>query len=122
MSNEENTIQAQEAQEPTGAFLDSLVRNNKQIRKDRAIAIGEDAGIRYKREVEDLEIKIRRLGREQENMLDMSPDNAMSLMVAKDFDSKTFVEKDIAFGIEIRNLRIRLEIASERYSYLFGGI
>ena len=109
-------------EENQGAFLESLVRNNKQIRQDRAIAIGEDAGIRYKREVEDLEIKIRRLERERENMLDMSPDNAMSLMVAKDFDSKAFVEKDIAIGIEVRNLRIRLEIASERYTHLFEGV
>jgi len=103
-----------------GAFIESLVRNNKQIRQDRAATIGEDACIRYKREVEDLGINIRRLERERENMLDMSPDNAMSLVVASDFDSKQFVDRDIQFGIEIRNLTIKLEIAKERYDHLFG--
>ena len=104
-----------------GAFLESLVRNNKKIRQDRAEAIGEDAQIRYKREVEDLEIKIRQLNRERESMLDMSPENAMSLVLASDFDSKAFVEKDIAMGVEMRNLQIKLEIASERFAHLFGG-
>ena len=33
---------------------------------------------------------------------------------------KDFVEKDIKLGIEIRNLEIKLEIAKERYKYLFG--
>ena len=104
-----------------GAFTESLVRNNKKIRQDRAEAICEDAQIRYKREVEDLQIKIRQLNRERENMLDMSPENAMSLMVATDFDSKSFVEKDLSMGIEIRNIQIKLEIATERYNVLFGG-
>lgn len=31
------------ADEKTGAFISSLKRNNKQIREDRAISIGEDA-------------------------------------------------------------------------------
>ena len=104
-----------------GAFLESLVRNNKKIRQDRAEAIGEDAQIRYKREAEDLEIKMRQLNRERESMLDMSPENAMSLVLASDFDSKAFVEKDIAMGVEMRNLQIKLEIASERFTHLFGG-
>jgi len=38
-----------------GAFLSSLKRNNKQIRDDRAAAIGESAQLLYKRAVEDLE-------------------------------------------------------------------
>ena len=38
-----------------GAFVDSLVRNNKQIKKDRAIAIAESLHMKYKRKVEDLE-------------------------------------------------------------------
>lgn len=104
-----------------GAFIESLKRNNKQIRGDRAEAIGEDAAIRFKRVVEDLEIDIRRKQRERDNMLDLSPDNAMSLMVAKDFDSAKFVERDIGLGLEIRELRIRLEIAQARYNELFVG-
>ena len=44
-----------------GAFVESLKRNNQKIREDRAIAIAEDAQLIYKREVEDLEIQIKRL-------------------------------------------------------------
>jgi len=102
-----------------GAFFGSLVRNNKKIREDRAIAISEDAQTIYKREVEDLEMKIKRLRRERENMLDLSPTNADSLVLATDFDAKAFVEKDIALGVQIRNLEITLEIARDRYTHLF---
>ena len=103
-----------------GAFIDSLVRNNKQIKEDRAISIEEDARIRFKRVVEDIEIEIRRKKRERDNMLDLSPDNTLSLMVAKDFDSALFVKRDLELGIEIRNLEIKFEIANTRLNTLFG--
>jgi hypothetical protein len=105
-----------------GAFISSLKRNNKQIRDDRAAAIGEDAQLIYKREIEDLNVTIKRMLREQENMLDLSPDNAMSLKLASDFDSKDYVLKDIELGVKIRNAEIKLEIATKRYKYLFGGM
>lgn len=103
-----------------GAFFESLVRNNKKIRNDRAVAIAEDAQLIYKREKEDLELQIKRLKRERENMLDLSPTDAQSLVLATDFNSKAFVEKDIDIGVKIRNLEIKHEIASERYARLFG--
>lgn len=103
-----------------GAFLSSLVRNNKKIREDRAQSIAEDAQTLYKREVEDLELKMKKVARERENMLDMSPTSADSLVLATDFDAKAFVEKDISIGVELRNLEIRLEIAKKRYQHLFG--
>ena len=110
----------EEQEKLQGAFVDSLKRNNKQIREDRATAIGEDAQIIYKREVEDLEIQIKKVKRDREAMLDLSPTTATSLVLASDFNSKDFVVKDIKLGIEIRNLEIKLEIAKERYKYLFG--
>lgn len=104
-----------------GAFIDSLKRNNKQIRDDRATAIAEDTQLVYKREIEDLEINIRKMKREQENMLDLSPTDARSLVLASDFDSKDYVNKDLELGVKIRNAEIKLEIAKKRYVYLFGG-
>ena len=44
-----------------GAFLSSLKRNNKQIRDDRAQAIGETAQLVFKRKVEDLEMSIKQM-------------------------------------------------------------
>ncbi len=104
-----------------GAFKASLKRNNKEIRSDRADAIEEDAQLIFKRKVEDLDVEVKRLKRDRDNMLDMSPDNAMSLKLAENFDSRAFVDKDIALGVEIRNTEIRLEIAQNRYAHLFEG-
>jgi hypothetical protein len=112
--SEENVVQA-------GKFFESLRRNNKQIREDRATAIAEMAELKYKRQIEDLQVLLKDKRRTQENMLDMSPDNAMSLKMAENFDADTYVGEDIKIGIEIRNLEIKLEIARNRYEYLFGG-
>lgn len=107
--------------ETQGAFISSLKRNNKQIRDDRAQAIGEDTQMIYKRHIEDIELSIKKMKREQENMLDLSPTDAHSLVLASDFDSTAYADKDIALGIKIRNEEIKLEIAKRRYLYLFGG-
>lgn len=115
-------INEQEVQESEGAFLASLKRNNKQIRADRAAAISEDTQLIYKRQIEDLDLSIKRMKREQENMLDLSPTNAQSLILASDFNSKEYTEKDIDLGVKIRNAEIKLEIAQKRYNYLFGGM
>lgn len=109
-------------QKVQGAFIESLKRNNKQIRADRADAIGEDAQLIYKRQVEDLQMEITKMKREQENMLDLSPSHAQSLILASDFDAQEYVKKDIDLGVKIRNAEIKLEIAQRRYNYLFGGI
>lgn len=121
MSTEQETPQPNASLEAmSGAFVDSLKRNNRKIREDRAIAIAEDAQIIYKREVEDLELQIKRIKREREAMLDLSPTTADSLVLASDFDSKAFVAKDISMGIDIRNLEIKLDIARARYNHLFA--
>ena len=106
-----------------GAFLESLKRNNRQIREDRAAAIVEDAHLIYRREIEDLAMQIKRLKREQENMLDLSPTDADSLVLASDFDAKEYVTKDIEISVKIRNLEIKYDLAQKRYQYLFtiGG-
>ena len=75
----------------------------------------------YKRTVEDIELQIKKLKREREAMLDLSPTNADSLILATDFDSKKFVDKDLEIGIQLRNLEIKLEVAKARYKYLFSN-
>ena len=113
MENQEGTV--------VGAFFSSLKRNNRQIRDDRATAIAEDTELIYKRNIEDLDLSIKKMKREQENMLDLSPTNAQSLVLASDFDSDEYTRKDIELGVKIRNAEIKLEIAQKRYAYLFGG-
>lgn len=109
-----------EEQANQGAFYGSLKRNNKQIRDDRATAIAEDTQLIYKRAIEDLELQIKKMKREQENMLDLSPTDARSLVLASDFNCAEYVAKDTELGVKIRNADIKLEIAKSRYDYLFG--
>ena len=103
-----------------GAFVESLKRNNKQIRDDRAEAIVEVAQLKYKRRVEDLRMQVGEMRREQENMLDLSPTNAQSLTLASDFDSDGYIVKDLDLGIKIRNTEIKLDVAENRFEHLFG--
>ncbi len=100
-------------------FVDALRRNNDQIREDRAKAIAEDSELIYKRRIEDIELKIKRLSREQESAIDISPLDKNSLTFA-DFNPDSFVEKDIEVSLKIRNLKIQFEITKNRYEYLFG--
>lgn len=109
------------AAETEGAFRESLLRNNRKIRDDRADAIIEAAEIHFRRKVEDLRLSITQAKRERENMLDLSPTHADSLVLAQDFKADEYVEKEIKIGVAIRNDEIKLEIATARYTHLFGG-
>ena len=104
-----------------GAFVESLKRNNTKIREDRARNIAEDVELKYKRTVEDIAVLIRNLERERDNMLDMSPDNAFSIIKADSVDADAFIDKDLGIGVKLCNLEIKQEIAKKRYAYLFGG-
>jgi len=103
-----------------GAFASTLRRSNSKIREDRAQAISEDAQLIYRRAIEDMDVKIKQLSRERENMLDLSPTDANSLKLASDFNSGAFVKKDLEIATNLRNLKIQRELAVERYGYLFG--
>jgi replicative DNA helicase len=100
-------------------FIESLQRNNDKIREDRARTIGEDSELIYRRKVEDIELKIKRLEREQEGLIDISPLDKNSLTFA-DFQPEAFVQRDIELSLIIRNLNIQLEVSVKRFEYLFG--
>lgn len=102
-----------------GAFMASLVRSDKNIKRDRAAALLSGARLIYKREVEDIEVMLEQMQRERIGMLDLSPSDKNSLILASDFDAKAYVGKDIEMSVNIRNLRIKLDVARERYAYLF---
>lgn len=104
-----------------GAFVESLKRNNRQIKEDRATAIAEDAELLFKRTVEDLETEIKRTKRERDAMLDLSGTSTTNIIAVSDFDAHNFVVKDLELGLKIRNLEIKLEIAKNRYNELFNS-
>lgn len=124
--NDKNAITVVEnavsVMDQNGGFVTSLKRNNKKIREDRALAIAEDTYLFYKRKVEDLETYIRKMRREQDYMLDLSPHDATSLILAADFNAEDFVKKDLELGVKIKNAEIKLEVAKERFVFLFGGV
>lgn len=103
-----------------GDFYASLKRNNTKIREDRAAGISEDAELTYQRQIQDMEMQKKKIVRKRNNMLDLSPTNADSLMLGEDFRSAEFVQKDIQLGVDLRTLDIQLEIAKERFKKLFG--
>ena len=103
------------------AFIESLKRNNEKIRDDRASAIVEDAKLFYARGIEDIELQIKKIEREQENALDLSFTTADSLVLASDFKADACVRQDIELGVQRFNLDLTLGIAKERYAFLFGN-
>lgn len=110
-----------ETADKNGGFLiASLSRSNRQIRQERGEAIAEDLQVVYQRKVEDLSMEIKRLLRKQENAFDFSPTNSQSLVMAKELESTDILDQDLAISMDIRNLRIKLAIAQQRYNFLFG--
>jgi len=109
-----------ETKEVAGFIYKSLARTNKQIRQQRGDTIAEDLEMTYKREVEDLRMSLKRLERDRANMFDFSPDNAQSLVMAKELNSLDIKERDLSISLTIRNTEIKLEIAEGRYTHLFG--
>ena len=107
-----------------GVFKQDLMRNFKQLKESRAESVSEDVEIMYKRQIEDLCHKIRNYDRDRENLiLDLSPSSAFSgNVVPSDFKPEEFLNKDIEIGLNKRDAIIRLEIAINRYEYLFGPI
>lgn len=101
-----------------GRFVDSLLRRNTQIRKDRATAIIEDAQLHYKRQVEDKEMQLKRLERAREAMLDIAPDKTTELTMPV-FDPVDFATKHHKLSVDIRNLEIEVKVAKDQYQDLF---
>jgi len=113
-------MENQEELKASGYLDTSLARNNKTIRADRGEAIKEDLEIIYKRGVEDIEIRIKRLSRERLNMFDFSPTNAQSLVLVKDLDAQDIHQKDMVIRAKLRNEKINLGLAKEAYNFLIG--
>lgn len=103
----------------TGRFVESLLRKNSEIKKDRAMAIIEDGQLIYKRHVEDMKMQLKRLEREREGMLDLAPGTTTDITMPA-FDPTKFVEKHHKLSIAIRNIEIEIDVAEKQYNELFG--
>lgn len=104
----------------TGAFDATLLRNNKQIKHDRGAAISRGARMKYKRRIEDIEEEMISMDVDRDNMLDLSPTNSTSLVLASEFNTDEYQKKDLELTLRIRNKRIELNEAKKRFNHLFG--
>ena len=119
LENTQGALTTGQPAEITGAFHESLVRTNRQIKADRAAAISEDVETVYRRKVEDLGLKIKRMKQAQAASLDFSPDTAGSMKLQQ-IDAESFSDGDLKTCRDIRDFEITYELAKARYHYLFG--
>lgn len=106
----------------TGKFMSTVTGTFKQIREARAQGLVEDVELQYSRHIEDLIQEIRGYDRSADSLLlDLCPSNVTSLtVVPASFVPKTYMEQDLDLYLKRRNTLILLEIAVDRYEYLFG--
>lgn len=117
---EQVTTEEHDVTPKMGELEESLIRNAKQIKADRAEQIAEDSELAYGRKIEDLKRDVKRVQRKRRTMLDMSPDNTYSFIRVDAFDAEAFADADMKLGLELRELEIKLEVAESSYSRLFG--
>lgn len=103
-----------------GALQASLDRNSNKIRSDRAKTIADTARLKFRRKVEDIAMRLSELSANREALLDMSPDNAMSIINATNFNAEEFVNKMSDVAEQIFKTNMQLNILKEEYSRLFG--
>jgi hypothetical protein len=104
----------------TGVFEGSLNRRTSEIKRDRVAKMTGGTKIIYRRKVEDFETAINALLMERDGLLDLNGTSTTSIISLGDFDAEKFTDADMKIGMQLRELRIRLEDAKERYEYLFG--
>ena len=117
MANETKDLAAEDIK---GALYQSLSRNNKEIKNDRAEIIAEDLEMSFSQGIQLSTKNLKQLLRERANMYDFSPTNTQSLVMAHDVKSEAIFAKDLNLSIRIRQAEIELEILKERYEFLFG--
>lgn len=120
MAEEQQNVQEEQQDAIVGFVHQSLQRNNKQIRQDRAEALAEDLETPARRACEDLWSDLRKLKRDRQAMYDFSPSNTQSLVLAKEVDGRSVWKEDMELSKKIFNTEIEFKIACERYLELYG--
>ena len=109
---------AEEQEEVRGALYASLARSNKQIREERGTDLVEELRVSYERRVQDLEMDISKILRNQKRNFDFGGTSTTSLVV-KDVNSKEIMDVDLAIELELHNLNVKLGHVKRRLKYLF---
>jgi len=103
-----------------GALGEALGRNRKQIRDERARSITRTTKAHYRQSIETLALNLAELQEKQEALLDVHPDNAMSLLSAKTFKSEEFVATNKQLAKDIFETEQVLSVYTKDFVRLFG--
>lgn len=63
---------------------------------------------------------LRKIDVSKNDLMDLSPTDANSLILVGDFDEKLFVDKILQLGVKEREIKIKLEVAQTAYNELFN--
>lgn len=115
----EEEVVNQDAAGP-GLFDQSLKRNFKQIREDRADLMKKSTRALYKREIDDLYTELDTLEVDRNNLLDFAGDSTTHVLNPSDFDAKNFISRDKSLTMKAREISIQIEEYTKRFNSLFG--
>lgn len=113
-------MEKEKEEEFKGLFADNLFRGNSKIKRDRAISIIKRSKNAYRRYIEDLQLEIEELKARQNELIDLSPTDNVSLTMAKNFDPDDFLRKDTDLIAKIFVKETHLELYKKRQEKLFG--
>ena len=103
------------------SIKDSLTRNSKTIKQDRADEILESILITGKRKVEDLELQLTKLLRKKRSLVDLSPNTTFTIISVEEFEKIDLFERFCELNAEIRNKKIAINVARKSYNELSGS-
>lgn len=108
----------------TGQFSADLRRNYKQLRDANAISVVTNTQKVYKRAIEDFISELDQLELDRSDIMNSLTPGGIgnTAAVVSDFKAEEFMKKDFQLGYKSRELKIQLEIATDRYQKLFGPI
>ena len=105
---------------PKGKFNGMIHRTSDEVLKGRGDRIIKSAQLSQEAIVRGLEQKLINLEDQRDRMLDLSPDNRMSLKIDNDFNADTWTANYQKLSIDIVNTKVELEIAQKNMEELFG--
>ena len=97
-------------------FFGNLTRTHKQLTADRANLYAEGAQAEQKSLIEDIKSQIR-VKKLKLSQLDDCSTGVFSSNMKKDFSSKEYITERHDLLLDLRNLKIELEIAEDELSF-----
>lgn len=105
-----------------GKFFKKLTQSNKDLQADRAQLIASQVSRFLNRRLEDIDVEINQLIVDRDSLLDVRPSQTTTILNPSDFDTNSFIDKYINYGIKLRELEIKKEIIQKSVNDLFSDV